>query len=90
MTTIAAKFSTGEIAADSMVSGDDESSIIPAKIKNDFWSIGTGANFAIAAMHFGASPKEAVEIACLYDSSSHGPIDEIKLPRKPRGVKKSL
>jgi hypothetical protein len=55
MTTIAAKFSTGEIAADSMVSGDD-----------------------------------AVEVACLYDSSSHGPIDEIKLPRKPRGVKKSI
>ena len=147
MTTIAAKFSTGEIAADSMVSGDDsfylveklrqgkdciygacgdwdkilkfyqvmesggdldsdtevtvlslkhdglwiyESSIIPARIKNDFWSIGTGANFAIAAMHFGASPKEAVEVACLYDSSSHGPIDEVKLPRKPRGVKKSI
>jgi hypothetical protein len=67
-----------------------ESSIIPAKIKNDFWSIGTGANFAIAAMHLGASPREAVEIACLYDSSSYGPIDAIKLPRKPRGVKKSI
>jgi hypothetical protein len=136
MTTIAARFSTLEIAADSMVSGDDsfylveklrrgkesvyggcgdwdkilkmfqvlesggdldsdtdvtvlelrrdgiwiyESTIIPAKIKNDFWAIGTGANFAIAAMHCGKSVKEAVEIACLYDTSSNMPVDYIKL-----------
>lgn len=136
MTTIAAKASTGEIAADSMVSGDDsfylveklrrgkvsaygacgdwdkilkfyqvlefggdldsdtdvtvlelrhdgiwvyESTIIPARIKNDFWAIGTGANFAIAAMHMGASPREAVAISCLYDTSSHEPIDSIIL-----------
>ena len=113
MTTIAAKFSTLEIAADSMVSGDDsfylveklrkgktsiygacgdwdkilkfyhalesggdldsdcdvtvlelrndgiwiyESTIIPARIKNDFWAVGTGANYAIAAMHLGLTP----------------------------------
>jgi hypothetical protein len=136
MTTIAAKFSTLEIAADSMVSGDDsfylveklrrgkesvyggcgdwdkilkmfqvlesggdldsdtdvtvlelrrdgiwiyESTIIPAKIKNDFWAIGTGANFAIAAMHCGKSVKEAVEIACLYDTSSITPVDYMTL-----------
>ena len=136
MTTIAARFSTLEIAADSMVSGDDsfylveklrrgkesvyggcgdwdkilkmfqvlesggdldsdtdvtvlelrrdgiwiyESTIIPAKIKNDFWAIGTGANFAIAAMHCGKSVKEAVEIACLYDTSSITPVDYMTL-----------
>lgn len=136
MTTVAAKASTGEIAADSMVSGDDsfylveklrrgklsvygacgdwdkilkfysalesggeldsdldvtvlelrhdgiwiyESTIIPARIKNDFWAIGTGANYAIAAMHLGKTPKEAVEIACLYDTSSHPPIDCMNL-----------
>lgn len=136
MTTIAARFSTLEIAADSMVSGDDsfylveklrvgktsiyggcgdwdkllkfyqsiesggevdsdmdvtvlelrhdgiwiyESTIIPARIKNDFWAVGTGANYAIAAMHLGKSPKEAVELACLYDTSSNGPIDFMKL-----------
>lgn len=147
MTTVAAKFSTGEIAADSMVSGDDsfylveklrrgkdcvygacgdwdkilkfyqamesggdldsdidvtvlelrhdgiyiyESTIIPARIKNDFWAIGTGANFAIAAMHMGASPREAVAISCMYDTSSHEPIDEVKLRGKSRGAKKSI
>lgn len=144
MTTIAARFSTLEIAADSMVSGDDsfylveklrqgkesiyggcgdfekllkfyqalesssdvdsdaditilelrhdgiwiyESCIIPAKIKNDFWAIGTGANFAISAMHCGKSVKEAVEIACYYDTSSHQPIDLMKLGSKRRGTK---
>ena len=135
MTTIAARFSTGEIAADSMVSGDDsfyltdklrrgknsvygacgdwdkvlkmfqaletgeldsdidvtvlelrhdgiwiyESTIIPARLKNDYWAIGTGANFAIAAMHCGKSVKEAVEIACMYDTSSHLPVDYMTL-----------
>jgi ATP-dependent protease HslVU (ClpYQ) peptidase subunit len=146
VTTIAARFSTREIAADSMCSGDDsfylveklrvgktsiyggcgdwdkilkmfqalekgddldsdidvtvlelrndgiwiyESTIIPARIKNDFWAIGTGANFAIAAMHLGKSPKEAVEIACLYDTSSHAPIDHMKLGRS-RAKSKSI
>ena len=136
MTTVAAKASTGEIAADSMVSGDDsfylveklrlgktslygacgdwdkilkfyqvleaggdldsdtdvtvlelrhdgiwiyESTIIPAKIKNDFWAIGTGANFAIAAMHLGLSPADAVKLACQYDTSSHEPVDVMRL-----------
>ena len=146
MTTVAAKASTGEIAADSMVSGDDsfylveklrsgktslygacgdwdkilkfyqvleaggdldsdtdvtvlelrhdgiwiyESTIIPAKIKNDFWAIGTGANYAIAAMHLGLSPAEAVKIACMYDTSSHEPIDVLKLPSRSRGKTKT-
>ena len=146
MTTIAARASTGEIAADSMVSGDDsfylvqklrlgknsiygacgdwdkclkmlqvlesggeldsdtdvtvlelrsdglwvyEGTIIPARIKNDFWAVGTGANYAIAAMHLGCSPKEAVEIACRYDSCSNEPIDVLKLEGR-RGTKKSI
>jgi len=145
MTTIAARASTGEIAADSMVSGDDsfylvkklrkgqesiyggcgdwdkllkfynslesgadldsdtdvtvlelrsdgiwiyESTIIPAKIKNDFWAIGTGANFAIAAMHLGLNPAEAVKLACLYDTSSHEPIDVMSLSGRKRGSTK--
>ena len=146
MTTVAARVSTGEIAADSMVSGDDsfylveklrrgkasiygacgdwdkilkfyqvlesggdldsdtdvsvlelrhdgiwiyESTIIPARIKNEFWAIGTGANFAIAAMHLGCSPREAVSIACRYDSCSNEPIDVLKLEGR-RGKQKNI
>ena len=146
MTTIAARFSTREIAADSMCSSDEafylveklrkgkssiyggcgdwdkllkfyqaiesggdidsdtdvtilelrndgiwiyESTIIPARIKNDFWAIGTGSGYAIASMHLGLSPREAVAVACLYDTSSHEPIDTMKLARRIRGNSKS-
>jgi hypothetical protein len=139
MTTIAARFSTLEIAADSMVSGEDsfylveklrrgkesiyggcgdwdkllkfyqaieagseidsdidvtilelrhdglwvyESCIIPAKIKNDFWAIGTGANYAIAAMRLGKSPAEAIAISCEFDTATNPPIDAWKLEKR--------
>ena len=58
-----------------------EGTIIPARLKNDFYAIGTGANYAIAAMHMGASPTQAVEIACMYDPSTRGPIDTMFLGR---------
>jgi hypothetical protein len=146
MTTIAARASTGEIAADSMVSGDDsfylveklrkgkasiygacgdwdkilkfyqvlesggdldsdtdvtvlelrndgiwiyEGTIIPARIKNDFWAVGTGANWCMGALAAGASLMKAMEIACNYDTSSRGPIDYMKLGGV-RGRKKSI
>ena len=56
-----------------------ESVIIPARLKNKFYAIGTGAGYAIAAMHLGKSPREAVEIAALYDPGTRGPIDVMKL-----------
>jgi hypothetical protein len=144
MTTIAARFSTGEMAADSMCAGDDvhyhvsklhraprslfggagqwdtllrfyahltvskgapeallkilepcgdievlelredglyvyESCYIATPIKNDFYAVGTGRNFAIAAMHLGASPSEAVALAALYDPNTGGPVEEMRL-----------
>lgn len=138
MTTIVARFSTLEIASDSMVSSDEsyfctnkirktkngymagcgdwdkilklydaiqngtkiddidvsvlelrhdglwiyECTTIPVLIKEDYFAIGTGAGYAIGALHCGKSVKEAVEIACLYDTSSHLPIDYIKMESK--------
>ena len=136
MTTIAACFSKGEIAADSMVSLEGacysvsklrkgaisvfgatgewdaclkflqameqgkldeietdvtvlelrkdglwvyEGSIIPAKLKNDFYAVGTGAAYAIAAMRLGSTPTEAVAIACEFDPSSRLPVDTLTL-----------
>jgi hypothetical protein len=68
-----------------------ESTIIPAKIKNDFYAIGTGAGYALAAMHLGLSPAEAVKLACLYDTSSHEPVDAMTLSGRKRGsTKKSV
>lgn len=137
MTTVAAKFSTLEIAGDSMVSGEDsfymvsklrhgknsiygacgdwdkvlkayqliesnskewesdlevsilelrpdgiwvyESTIIPVRLKNDYWAVGTGANFAIAAMRLGNSPATAVSIAAEFDPFTRHPIESYKL-----------
>ena len=151
MTTIAARFSTLEIAADSQVSGEDvkyyieklrrgkdcifggagdldkllkfydsvekngdfddpievdvlelradgiyvyESTIHPVKVRGDFFSIGTGSAYALAAMYLGKSPKEAIEIASLFDPVTGGPIDVLTLEtgsvaRKKRATKKA-
>ena len=146
MTTIAAKFSTLEIAADSMISGEDsfylasklrrgknsiygacgdwdkvlkaffllesgatewesdldvtilelrsdgiwvyENTIIPVHLKNDYWAVGTGANFAIAAMRLGNSPATAVSIAAEFDPFTNQPIESLQLGVK-RASKKS-
>jgi hypothetical protein len=39
----------------------------PYKINDQKFALGTGGDFAIAAMHCGKSAVEAVEIACIYD-----------------------
>lgn len=57
-----------------------EGIISGAKIKNEFFAIGSGAPYAIAAMHLGLSPREAVELAALYDPGTGGEIDVWKLP----------
>lgn len=49
-------------------------------IKERFWAIGSGAAYAIAAMHLGKSPVEAVEIAALFDPGTGGPIDHMRIP----------
>lgn len=54
-------------------------SITRMKVDDDFYSIGTGSQAALAAMHMGANPVKAVEIASLIDPSSGGGVDYIKL-----------
>jgi hypothetical protein len=42
-------------------------------------------------MHLGLSPAEAVKLACLYDTSSHEPVDAMTLSGRKRGsTKKSV
>lgn len=54
--------------------------LVPMRIDRDFWSIGTGAQAALGAMHMGASPEEAVEVACKIDPWSAGPVLAEGLP----------
>lgn len=65
-----------------------EGTIIPTKIQQDFYAIGTGAGYAIACMHYGHSPKDAVELAALYDPNTKGPIEVVTLGRA-RGKSRS-
>ena len=65
-----------------------ESTVIPARIEQDFFAVGTGAGYAIAAMHLGKSPQEAVEIAALFDPNTRGPVHVLKLGA-PRAKKRT-
>ncbi len=67
-----------------------ESTLIPARIKEPFYAIGTGSAYALAAMHLGKSPREAVEIAALFDPATRGPIDVITIGGKRNGIKKNI
>jgi hypothetical protein len=66
-----------------------EGTIIPARIKNRFYAIGSGSAYALAAMHLGKSPKEAVAIAALFDPGTGGPIDTLSLKGGTSGASKS-
>lgn len=49
-----------------------ESSLEPIKVDQSFYAIGSGAQAAIAAMHMGADPIQAVKIAAKIDSGTGG------------------
>lgn len=44
------------------------------KVNDPFFALGSGADFAIAAMHCGKSAVEAAEIACIYDINCGGKV----------------
>ena len=50
------------------------------QIEDAFWAGGSGRDFAIAAMHLGKSARDAVEIACLYETGCGNGIDTLELP----------
>lgn len=49
------------------------------EILDDFYAVGTGAMAAIAAMHMGATPERAVEVAALVDNNTDGPFDVLTI-----------
>lgn len=54
-------------------------SLEPEEVDAPFYAVGSGKQSALAAMHLGCDPKKAVEVACLVDTSTGGPVDVIKL-----------
>jgi len=53
-------------------------------VNDPFFAIGSGAMAALAAMHCGKSPVEAVTVACMVDVNSGLPVTELALPKRRR------
>ncbi len=53
----------------------------PVKFPPQQFAIGSGRDFALAAMHCGKTAAEAVEIACLFDNGCGNGVDTLELPR---------
>jgi ATP-dependent protease HslVU (ClpYQ) peptidase subunit len=56
----------------------------PTRLKNEYFAIGTGSSYAIAAMRLGCSPVEAVSIAAEFDVGTRPPIDVFNLPEQKK------
>lgn len=56
-----------------------ESSPYPIRIENKQWAIGSGRDFAMAAMHLGYCASAAVAVACKLDMSCGNGIDALTL-----------
>ena len=61
-----------------------DSKLYPLKLMEPFHAVGSGRDFAMAAMHLGRSAKEAVGLACYYDVYTSGTITEVSLEEGPR------
>lgn len=57
------------------------------KIESGIYAIGSGADAARGALMAGATPRQAVQIACAIDSQSGPPITTLKLTVKRNGNK---
>jgi ATP-dependent protease HslVU (ClpYQ) peptidase subunit len=56
-----------------------EDGVYPAEPKECFFAIGSGRNYAMAAMFLGKTAYEAVEIACHFDVNCGNNIDTLTL-----------
>lgn len=56
-----------------------EDKLVKIPVASKFHAVGSGRDYAMAAMHYGKSAKEAVELACLYDVYTGGPVTELHI-----------
>lgn len=59
-----------------------EGNCYPYEILDEFAAVGSGADAAIAAMYMGATPEEAVEVACKVDLHTGPPVVVERLAHK--------
>jgi ATP-dependent HslUV protease subunit HslV len=60
-----------------------EDALVPIKIHNKFFSIGSGNNYAMGAMEAGADAEESVKIASKYDPHTNGHIETLSFEDCP-------
>lgn len=51
----------------------------PIRYEDRFCAIGSGRDYAMAAMHLGKTAREAVEVACALDAGCGNGVDELDL-----------
>lgn len=56
-----------------------ENDCVPNRILTGFAAIGSGRTAALAVLHFGGTPQQAVEVACKIDPYSKLPISVLRL-----------
>lgn len=55
---------------------------IPIIMENEYFALGSGRDYALAALELGCSPERAVEVACSLDLYSGNGIDTLCLDAK--------
>jgi ATP-dependent protease HslVU (ClpYQ) peptidase subunit len=58
---------------------------VPVEVREDFIALGSGDEVATGAMAAGASPREAVEIACKYNIWTGGPVVSVSRSDPAKG-----
>ena len=53
----------------------------PVKIHDEFYALGSGAQYALGAMAAGASAKRAIEIACKFDPSTGKGVNAVRVKK---------
>lgn len=56
--------------------------LIPIVIEDEYYSVGSGSNYALGAMAMGATPSQAIKIAAIYDPSTGPDVQTLKLGKK--------
>lgn len=59
-----------------------EDKLVKIPVKSPFHAVGSGRDYAMAAMHYGKTAREAVELACLYDVYTGCPVTELSVERQ--------
>lgn len=61
-----------------------DKTLVPMDINQDTYAMGSGAEYATAALALGKTAAEAVEFAAQHDPYTKGPVHELKFPRRKR------